>query len=87
MKAKSTRQGSNGLPTYGSQSGKNIFSPTPCGCGSHSIRRDTGECAACYSRANKDSFGGVKPMKMRQAVDRAIEDRQLRNQIDSYAGI
>ena len=82
-----TPKGSSGQPMYGSQnSAKNIFSQTPCGCGSHSFRADTGECSACYSRRTRfDSFGGVKPLPNRQKIDRLREELALKRELESYA--
>lgn len=82
-----TPKGSNGQPMYGSQnSSKNMFSQTPCGCGSHSFRVDTGECSACYSRRTRfNSFSGVKPLPNRQKLDRLLEEKALEKELDSYA--
>ena len=69
------------LPTYGSMSEKNIRVDKPCKCGGYTVRAETGECAACWSRANKHRFGNTKPLPMRSKLDSYIADRQLANEL------
>ena len=75
-----------GMPMYGSRNNdKNARAETPCHCGSHSIRIETGECAACWSRANRmQGVGGVKPLPLRSKIDDLMMQKKLEKELSDY---
>lgn len=75
-----------GMPMYGSRNNdKNARAEKPCGCGSHSIRIETGECAACHSRATRmQGVGGVKPLPLRAKLDDLALERALKKELSDY---